>query len=287
VRDARASVRGEDRRPVRLLAVAAVVVAVVGGGVLFGALRDDEPAPGVRVAPGPPPVDATRPHVVVVPSVLPPEGGQVALVVANPTAQVVGHGVGGAVEVWRSGRWQAYADFQSSLSSWRGLGTIRPEIDAWPAIGLSAEPRAYGPLEWVQVEDLPAGSYRFSREGVAGVLEIREGAPRSSLVKPSGDSWLEVVGQPVAGRAVVVGARLQQGETSGSPPARPEGGVVLERLDGPAPGRVATLEPRPGRDGPGAFEVALPALDAGSYRLVRDSDAGSLEGVFLVLPALR
>jgi hypothetical protein len=156
-----------------------VVAVVVGVLALLGAAAVLA-QPGRAAAPAAPPaVDVTHPHLAVVPAVVPPSGGVVALVGTNPTGEDAAvHGVGGTVQVWSDGTWKPWSSFVAGFDPGAGAGTLGGGEVVVPAIGLGTPAHAFGRVEWLHVGALRPGFYRLAHDSVAGVLEVRAGAPQ-------------------------------------------------------------------------------------------------------------
>jgi hypothetical protein len=236
----------------------------------------------------PPSVDREAAHLIVTPAVLPPAGGEVALIAANPTRSDTVYGVNGTVDRWDGQVWRFYGGFTTSPTSWGGAGTITPGDPDPPhrSVGLSAPAGGYGPLEWLAVNDVSAGWYRIGHGSMYGLLEVRPDAEKPPQVRPGGPAFLVTSqtvrsGQPTDLRSVPT---VRDG---GALPSM-RGNVLVEKLVGSrwVALTAVTADDRPDRivTNTDEFVVPLPALDTGVHRITRDSTAGTLSGVFWVLP---
>lgn len=182
------------------------------------------------------------------------------------------------------------------MDHWHCTARVQPpgEIEAVPALGLSAEPGRPGPVERFTTDGLDVGWYRISQEAnegmvAAAVLEVAEGAPLSAplvsidapaisvtpaLVSPDG---AEIYLYPMI--PARTGAQSRED--------------VLKAIRGLA--EVARIERWNGSSWEGAGEIQLreadddlarsaelPSLPEGEYRLVREGLEGQHIGHFWV-----
>ncbi len=275
--------RRRQRRNRGLTAGAAGLAVLAFTGIAFTLPRNgDGNAPAA-----PPPVDKNMGHLIVTPSVLPPEGGEVTLIAADPTRSDTTYGVNGTVDRWDDGTWQFHGGFTSSPASWGGTGAIYPGEPNPPTrqIGLRVRDDGYGALEWLTVTGLSAGWYRIGHGTMYGLLEVRPGAAKPPEMRPTGPAFLVAARTVRPGQATDL--RLDPTARGGGVPPGMRGQVLVEKLVGS--GWVAltsvTARDRPGKTAyTSDFDVSLPALDPGVHRVTRDSTAGTVTGVFWVLP---
>jgi hypothetical protein len=322
--------RRQRRRRVALGSAAAAMALLVGGLVLAAVGTDEaqrvitepdgpeQPGPpsvpdgeaGERGADAPPAVDRSEAHLWLSEEVLPPEGGDLAVVIVDPTATGDTWGVAGALEVWDGAAWSSVDFAQVCMDFWGCPGEVggRREV---ALIGLAAQP--VGPLTWLRTGPLEPGWYRLvqtSNEGTAaaGQFEVRIEAP-SSPPSHRGGAHLEVepavlfadpalradpasplpppqTSVPQVGEAprgvritgVSVGAEV--------PRAWQDGGRRFERWDG-ARWVAASIEVvggiSPGIEpsDPLLLELELPA--PGAYRILSDTEEATIEGRFWVV----
>ena len=191
------------RRNSRFAAGAAGLAVLAVAGISFALPWNRNARPDTVPAS----VDRDAVHLIVTPAVVPPAGGEVALIAANPTRSDTMYGVSGTVDRWGGHTWRFYGGFTSSPASWGGSGAILPGDPNPPTrtIGLNARAGGYGPLEWHTVNDLSAGWYRIGHDtrdkagkrGVMyGLLEVRPGAEKPPQVRPTGPALL-VISPPV------------------------------------------------------------------------------------------
>jgi hypothetical protein len=281
------------RRRTRVLAAvsSAVAVTALAGGVSMynGIGGESSPAPAAlspvpdigvprSASPVPSAVDRSAPYLMVSPSVLPPQGGEVALVVVNPTATDMGvFGVNGTLERWTGTAWTPSGGFVSSLDFWGGAGSLfrQGEGASAPAIGLSGPASGVGALQWVKVAGLAPGTYRLGQGGAYGVLEITEGAASAPMLRPTES----VILTTTAAIPAMTARELRSTATE------PRGSGVVTRTWSPTAslqtwtgGRWQELRTLQVDDSPAEpvgnvheFAVTLPPLPAGTYRLLREA----------------
>lgn len=304
-----AAARARRRRRVRLEASAAALAAIVtvgGIGWLTGSLPlvngpSNRGVRSVGPVPSPPPVDVRGPHIVLTPSALPPSGGDIALIVANPGSSLLNFGLTGKLDRWDGSRWMPYRTFDTAPTSWASTGSLHGlgESVAVLSIGLGAAAHGYGPAEWVRVSGLPVGYYRLSQGGASGVLEIREASAAPVPLRAPGAGFLEISGTALPGTPTILPGTpteirplpIQRGASSATGLGALTGPARLERLEGREWVPIAALavedHPKVVIGDESEFVVRLPALELGIYRLSRHaSAAGDLYGLLWVLPRL-
>jgi len=134
-----------------------------------------------RPGPQPPgPDDAPdRPWLTVVPARLPPEGGEVTVVLVNPTDREQCHGVLGRLQRREGEQWVDHRQVTTGAGPDRPAGRLHPtdaEIMV-VALALCAPPHGSGPPVRTRLEGLSTGSYRFVLGAATGRLEITDDAP--------------------------------------------------------------------------------------------------------------
>ncbi|MDT0164877.1 hypothetical protein Q9R32_04845 [Actinotalea sp. AC32] len=283
----RAAVRALSGLGVVAAVLAVVLVVRPGGGA----------GPAVTA---PPPAEQSRPVAIqVAPAVVEP-GGVVTVVLVASEANDLTFGVDAEVERWDGSRWRRAGVTMLCLVEWQCVGEVVGRIDAQPDIGLGATPGEPGLATVLSTEGLDDGWYRLvqrpNRGDVAtGVFEVRTGAGAAPPQPPSDEVRLTVdpVIVPVEGGLVRVATQV---------PAGPDGTLTAEDieavdsvLDPSALVQrwtdddwvdvvdVPVREREPALGVEWGSPVALPALDEGSYRVVRARPGGSpLWGVFTV-----
>ncbi|MGW4940842.1 hypothetical protein ACWEOZ_04530 [Actinoplanes sp. NPDC004185] len=269
----------------RLAAGAAGLTVLALAGISFALPWNRNARPDMV----PPSVDRDAVHLIVTPAVVPPAGGEVALIAANPTPTQAMYGVNGTVDRWDGHTWQFYGGFASSLDFWGGSGAILPGDPNPPTrtIGLTARGGGYGPLEWLTISNLPAGWYRIGHGTMYGLLEVRPDADKPPQVRPTVPAFLVTSPTVRSGQLTDLRAHATVRGGKDAPPST-RGRVPVEKLVGSRWVTLATVatDDRPDEivGNTGEFVVLLPALDTGVHRITRDSTAGTLSGVFWVLP---
>jgi hypothetical protein len=205
-------------------------------------------------------------------------------------------GVFATVDRWDGREWVPYGELVMCMDHWHCTARVQSpgEIDAVPAIGLSAEPGRPGPVERFTTQGLDLGWYRISQkanEGIvaAAVFKVAEGAPAPAplvsidapaisvtpallspdgreidlfplIPAPTGAQSLEDVLEAIRGLSEV--ARIERWN-----------GSTWE-----AAGEVQLSE----RDDDLGRSAELPPLPVGEYRLVRDGPERQHIGRFWV-----
>lgn len=292
--------RGRRRRAIAragagLGAVAAVlVVALVvgpGGGTTGPAVSS------------PPPPEPVRPVAIqVVPEVAAPGDVVTAVLVAGEPNDLT-FGVAAEVDRWDGEQWREVGVVGLCLVEWECVGTVSDQLGAVNDIGLGAAPGTPGSATVLSTEGLTDGWYRLVQraaldEGLAtGVFEVRSGGRAAPPLPPADEVRLTVdpVLVPPEGGLVRVTTQV---------PADADGNLTAEDIE--AVDEVLAPSAQVQRwDGTGWVDVAdvsvqeratdlgvewgspvaLPALDEGSYRLVRQrADGPAPWGVFTVTP---
>lgn len=265
------------------------------------------PVDGARPEDG---IDRTKPYFALAPAEVPPEGGTVGLLLADPTGKGALTGLSGRFERWDGSRWTPYRQYVAVPARWGSVGSLYPldRPGGARSIGITAPASGYsGPL-WVRLSPLQPGRYRFVADGgnggPAGILVVRRGAdgaadpglpaPRFLLLAPvvAGERVELTLSrgqqQNLTGDAkqVTWSSRLQL-ERWASGTWSAAGSIdldqrQLERLTGSL-GRL---------DQP--VTVQAPALRAGTYRVTLDEKVSTLSlkpvrifesGLLVVLPS--
>ncbi|MCL3861142.1 hypothetical protein [Actinotalea sp. K2] len=297
--------RGRRRRATARAAAGLGVVAVVLAVVLLVRPEGRGFAPAVST---PPPPEQTRPVAVqVVPGAVAP-GDVVTAVLVAGEANDLTFGVDAEVDRWDGAQWRRAGFAHLCLVEWECVGTVMDRLDAVEGIGLGAVPGTPAPATVLSTEGLADGWYRLVQraaleKGVAaGVFEVRTGAPAAPplpaqddvrltvdpvLVPPEGGLARVVTQVPAGADGTLTAEDIEEVDTGLDPSAlvqRWDGRQWLDVVDVPVQERETDLGVEWGSP------VALPALEEGSYRLVRErTDATALWGVFTVLtgaPAL-
>jgi hypothetical protein len=205
-------------------------------------------------------------------------------------------GVYAKVDRWDGREWVPYGELVMCMDHWHCTARVQPpgEVDAVPAIGLSAQPGGPGPVERFTIDGLDVGWYRISQEAneglvAAAALEVAEDVPVPALLVP------------VDAPAISVAPALMSpigGEIHLFPliPA-PTGAQSLEDVQEAIRGlsEVALIERWDGSSWQAAGDVRLreadddisrsaelPPLPHGEYRLVREGPDGPHIGHFWV-----
>ncbi len=280
----------QRRRRNGSMALAAVAALVVGLGV-DGLLTGPDPRE-VNVASSriPPPVDARRPHLVFGPAHVSQSGSEVALSVANPTDKDVRYGVGGTVDRWNGSRWLPFRYFVPANAGWDGAGRLDPLTGGGLVFQVAVTARAHlnGPVWWVAVRGLTSGFYRFTNDGIPGVLEVSDRSSVYPPTLPGSGPILRVARGVESGEEadLAVSPEVTNGQNAvaaGTTLGRLTGAVTLERQDARGWAPLASLAAGPASGQRLNFIVHLPALQPGFYRLSRASTlAGNIRGVFWV-----
>lgn len=290
--------RGRRRRAIAragtgLGAVAAVLVVAL-------MVRPDGGATGPAVS-SPPPAEPVRPVAIqVVPEVAAPGDVVTAVLVAGEPNDLT-FGVAAEVDRWDGGQWRRAGAVGLCLVEWECVGTVTDRLDGVNDIGLGASPGTPGAATVLSTEGLTDGWYRLVQraaldEGLAtGVFQVRSGGRVAAPMPPADDVRLTVepVLVPPEGGLVRVTTQvpadadgnltaedIEAVDSALAPSAkvqRWDGTQWLDVADLPVQERAADLGVEWGSP------VALPALDEGSYRLVRQrADGPAPWGVFTV-----
>lgn len=288
--------RGRRRRTAARIGGALGVVAAVLVVVLV--VRPGGGAVGpVSTPPSPEP---TRPVAIqVVPQVVAP-GGVVTAVLVAGEANDLTFGIAADVDRWDGSAWQRAGVTALCLVEWQCVGTVTDRLGGVEDIGLGAAPGTPGPATVLSTEGLADGWYRLTQtawpEGVAtGVFEVRTGAPAGApqpsteeerltvdpvLVPPAGGQVRVVTQVPPGDDGTLTAEDIEEVDASLDPTAqvqRWDGEQWLDVAEVPVGQRATDLGAEWGSP------VALPALDEGSYRLLRArAGAQPLWGVFTV-----
>jgi hypothetical protein len=275
-------------------AIVAIVTVVVGPWRGGGEMPDIEGQANPELVVAPPGVDSRRPHLIVSPASVPAAGGDVALILANPGAEQVSFSVTGLLDRWDGSAWVNHRQVTAGLRAEAPAGKLvsLDEDLVVPLIYIGVEPGTFSRPHWTHVEGIEPGWYRFTFGTAAGLLQVgpRGAAPTrpttafafdsEGVVRAGAEGTLNLSVMP---RKRLRGA-FDEEELVGHYLGKPR----VERLDGErwkplAEGAVVSTEDSDGIAGP--FTVRLPALEAGVYRISRDTSiAGPIESLFWVAP---
>ena len=298
-------------------AALAVVVALAGATALVGCAGDD-PSPEAEAPASeavPPAVDRTAAHLWLSAEQVPPEGGDLAVVLVDPGRSGDTWGVAADVDRWDGAGWERLDRARVCMDFWDCVGQIGG-VDAVEDIGLTAAP--VGPLTWLRTGALDPGWYRLTQtsdEGTvaAGRFEVRAGAEAVPMADADsvreGDARLVVeptvlfasdalraaeAEYPVlqvstsvptdlsSERVIAVRASADAGA---APRAWQDGRIRIERWDGErwidaSELQLGGMSPGIGADDPILFTFDDPP--PGAYRIVVLTEAATLEGRFWV-----
>jgi hypothetical protein len=213
------------------------------GGPTTSAPTPDGTVRGTAASP-PPPVDRSQAHLWLGAEVVPPGGGDLPVVLVDPTSGGDTWGVAAEVDWWDGSGWVRVDAARVCMDFWGCVGQIGG-VDAVEAIGLSAAP--VGPLTWIGADGLDPGWYRLtqtSNEGTvaAGQFEVRPGAATVPAAEHEEG-------------ALLVGRAAQRRACAGAPAAfdlgahRPEPAAGDRRARDVGPrGRAAGVAGRPRPD---------------------------------------
>lgn len=302
---------------------AAALLLVAGSGLLV-ACSDDAPQPAAPATDAavdeptdaPPPVDRSQAHLWLGAEEVPPDGGDLPVVIVDPTSAGDTWGVAAEVDRWDGAGWVRHDAARVCMDFWGCVGQIGG-VDAVEAIGLSAAP--VGPLTWLGTDGLDPGWYRLtqtSNEGTvaAGQFEVRAGAPAVPeaeheegahlVVEPtvlfSSDALRSAEPAPVLpppSTSVPTDLTLQRdiavratSDLGGAPRGWQDGRTRIERWDGDAWVDASDLQLGGVSTGIGPDDPVVRTLDdppPGAYRVLVDPDAGAdpvvaLQGRFWV-----
>lgn len=294
--------RGRRRRATARVGTAIAALAAVLAVVLVPGLRDGSTAPATGTAP--PPAEPERPVAIqVVPGVVPP-GDVVAAVLVASAPNDLTFGVAAELDRWDGSAWRPAGVAGLCVDWWGCVGTVTDRLGPVEDIGLGASPGAAGPTLLLSTEGLTDGWYRLVQraaldDGVAtGVFEVRAGAPAAPPLPSADDARLAVEPMlvPLGGGPARVVTQVPAGEDGALTVEAVEEvdsaldrSALIQRWDGEQWLDVADVPVRERAAGLGVEQgspVVLPALEEGSYRLVRTrADAPALWGVFTVTAA--
>ena len=205
-------------------------------------------------------------------------------------------GVLATVDRWDGREWVSYGELVMCMDHWHCTARVQSpgEIDAVPALGLSAESGRPGPVERFTTDGLDVGWYRISQEAnegtvAAAVFEIAEGAavpaPLVSIDAPAISVTPALVPPD--------GAEIDLYPLIPAPTGAQSREDVLEAIRGLS--EVAEIERWNGSTWEPAGEIQLreaddnlarsaelPPLPEGEYRLVRRGPEGPHIGLFWV-----
>jgi hypothetical protein len=290
--------RGRRRRAIARTGAGLGAIAVVLAVVLL--IRPDG-GPVTPAVSTPPPPEPTRPVAIqVVPQVVAP-GDVVTAVLVASEANDLTFGIPVEVDRWDGSAWRRAGVAALCLAEWTCVGTVTDELGGVEDIGLGAVHGTPGPATLLSTEGLADGWYRLvqraalDKDVATGVFEVRTGARAApplpaqddvrltidpALVPPAGGLTRVVTQVPAGDDGTLTAEDLEKVDASLDPSAlvqRWDGQGWLDVADVPVEERQSDLGVEWGSP------VALPALEEGSYRLVRARTGGSaLWGVFTV-----
>ena len=172
-------------------------------------------------------IDRTRPYQRVLPAELPPEGGEVALVLVNPTGRSAVAGLQGRIDRWDGAAWRPYRQYSAAAPEWGWAGRVA-DLGRPPGardLAVVAPAHGYADPTWLRLPPLPEGRYRFvdgagpdagPDAGPAGVLVVRAGAATADGIRPDRSPFLVVDPMPGSRQARLVLHRTQGATVSGS-----------------------------------------------------------------------
>jgi hypothetical protein len=219
---------------------------------------------------------------------VPPGPVELVALLVNHDGTVATFGVLATVDRWDGREWVPHGELVMCMDHWHCTARVQPpgEIDAVPALGLSAEPGRPGPVERFMTDRLDAGWYRISQEAnegivAAAVFEIAEGtsapAPLVSINAPAISVTPALVSPD--------GAEIDLYPLIPAPTGAQSREDVLEAIRGLS--EVARIERWDGSTWEAAGEIQLreadddlarsaklPPLPEGEYRLLREGPEG-------------
>lgn len=277
-------------------AAGVVIVVLVAGLVMrpWGGSSD----PATMSAP---PQEHSEPvEIQVVPERVAP--GDVVTVVLQANADNdLTFGVAAKVERWDGEAWHPVGEVGLCLVEWECVGRVTSRLGAVNDIGLGAVPGEPGLPTLMSTDGLSDGWYRITQRaaldeaGATGVFEIRTGSNPAPPVPPTDEVRLEI--QPILvpphGGLVRVTTLVPYGpdgiltaEDVAQADASLATSALVQRWDGQAWLDVVEVPVDTPEDSLGpewGSPVTLPALDHGSYRLVRErADEPAVWGLFTV-----
>jgi hypothetical protein len=289
---------GTSLRPARERMIAGVVgfaVFIAVGAFAWGALRTfgDEPT----VTDGPPPPPASPVTLWLSADRVPPGPVELVGMLVDHEGVHATFGVFAEVEHWDGNEWGRYGYLVMCMDHWHCTARIERSDGSGgvPDIGLGPRLGVPGPVERFTTDGLEVGWYRVSQvanEGIVatGIVRVIAGASSPAplvsidapaisispaLVSPEGDeiNLYPLIPAPDGSQSR---EDIQQAIDGLSETAR------IERWDGTAWDVVATVDLlRVAGDGL-QRSAALPSLEPGEYRLVRDGPEGPHFGHFWV-----
>lgn len=219
----------------------------------------------------------------------------VALLVNDDGSEAI-FGVLATVDRWDGREWVPYGELVMCMDHWHCTARVQPpeEIEAVPALGLSAEPGRPGPVERFTTDGLDVGWYRISQEAneaiiAAAIFEIAEDASVPVPLVPIDAPAISVTPAVVSPD----GAEIYLYPLIPAPTGAQSREDVLEAIRGLS--EVARIERWDGSswvevgesqlreaDDDLARSATLPPLSEGEYRLVREGPQGPHDGRFWV-----
>jgi hypothetical protein len=227
---------------------------------------------------------------------VPPGPVELVALLVNHDGSDATFGVLATVDRWDGRAWVPFGELVMCMDHWHCTARVQPpgEIDAVPAIGLSARPGSAGPVERFTTDGLDVGWYRISQEAnegivAAAVVEIAEGAPAPAQVVSIDAPAISVTPALVSPD----GAEIYLYPLIPAPTGAQSREDVLEAIRGLS--EVARIERWNGSTWEAAGEIQLseadddlarsaelPPLPEGEYRLVREGPEGQHVGHFWV-----
>jgi hypothetical protein len=208
---------------------------------------------------------------------LPTSGGDLAVAVLNPTDRPLHYGLGGSFEHWDGAAWVGAGYWAGSLSNSGQLGWVSEKPKPVAAIGLGADPRRAGAVEYLTVPALASGWYRFGVLRAYAVLRVGLDAPSPIEITNTPAFTTHPTLIPATGAVVRLDSspiREMRPGTYAQLVKTLSPFVALESLHPGGWVQVTRLEVHPvdvvgGR--PIGSAVTIPPLPAGCHRIVRIS----------------
>jgi hypothetical protein len=289
--------QGSPLRPMRERVIAGVVgiavfVAVAAFGWRAFITTGDETAP----VDAPPALPASPFSLWLSAERVPPGPVELVALLVNHDGTDAIFGVLARVDRWDGREWVPYGELVMCMDHWHCTARVQApgEIEAVPAIGLSAGSESPGPVERFTTDGLDVGWYRISQEAnegiaAASVLEIAEGASAPAPLVSTNAPAISVTPALVSPD----GAEIDLYPLIPAPTGAQSREDVLRAISGLS--EVAQIERWNGSTWEAAGEIQLheadddlarsaelPPLPEGAYRLVREGPEGPHIGHFWV-----
>jgi hypothetical protein len=262
----------------RVVAIAVFVIVAAFAWRAFGPLGDE-----TTPVDAPPPLPASPFSIWLSAEQVPPGRVDLVALLVNNDGSDATFGVLATVDRWDGREWVPHGELVMCMDHWHCTARIQPpgEIDAVPALGLSAEPGRPGPVERFTIAGLDVGWYRISQEAneglaAAAAVEIAEGASAPAPLVPIDAPAISVTPALVSPD----GAEIYLYPLIPAPTGAQSREDVLEAIRGLS--EVAQIERWDGSAWEATAEIQLseadenlartaelPPLPEGEYRLVR------------------